>query len=90
MINIKEEHIFLMNCSRILKSALGPGYVQPANYQYDAIATAKNILKKKVSKFDKMINKSLHPVMHKDYRRLFLIRICIIICIFNDFSPPYP
>jgi len=35
-----------MNCSRILKSALSPGYVQPANYQYDAIATAKNILKK--------------------------------------------
>ena len=46
MINMKEEHIFLMDCSRILKSALGPGYVQPANYQYDAIATAKNILKK--------------------------------------------
>ena len=48
MTNIKEEYIFLMDCSRILKSALSPGYVQPANYQYDAITTAKNTLKKSI------------------------------------------
>ena len=48
MINMKEEHIFLMDCSRILNSALSPGYVQPANYQYDAITTAKNTLKKSI------------------------------------------